>query len=163
MSLNNLFIQVLIYLTVSIVISLCFNFVRKDSISLISKELLKVESVDQLSKESAEPSIKQINLDIAKKLFFEDILFVDARAEEYYSEGHIPNSICHDNIDTLFLKLERKIFFDDAFVVYCSDDHCGSSEELAISLQENGYSNIYVFKGGWKQWSESDLPFSKNE
>ena len=36
-------------------------------------------------------------------------------------------------------------------------------EELALVLQENGYSNIYVFKGGWKKWSDTDLPFNKNE
>ena len=163
MHLNSLFFQVFLYFIFSIFISLSFNFMRKDTVSLLSKELIKVDSVDELSKESSEPLIRQINLSIAKKLFFDNTLFVDARAQEYYDEGHIPNSICYDNIDTLFLKLEKKIFFDDAFVVYCSDDDCGSSEELALVLQENGYSNIYVFKGGWKQWSDSELPSNKNE
>lgn len=163
MRLNSLFFQVFLYIILSIFISLSFNFIRKDTVPLVSKELIKVESLDELSKESNEPLIRQINLDIAKNLFFDNILFVDARAEEYYNEGHIANSICYDNIDTLFLKLEEKIFFNDAFVVYCSDDDCGSSEELALTLQENGYSNIYVFKGGWKKWSDSGLPSNKNE
>ena len=163
MQINSLFYQVFLYFILSIFISLSFNFIRKDTVSLISKELIKVESLDQLSKAADEPLIRQINLNISKKLFFDNILFVDARAEEYYNEGHIPNSICYDNIDTLFLKLEEKISFDDGFVVYCSDDDCGSSEELALTLQENGYSSIYVFKGGWKKWSDTDLPFNKNE
>ena len=131
---------------------------RKDTVSLLSKELIKVDSVDELSKESSEPLIRQINLSIAKKLFFDNTLFVDARAQEYYDEGHIPNSICYDNIDTLFLKLEKKIFFDDAFVVYCSDDDCGSSEELSYQLYDQGFESIYLFKGGWKQWTENKLP-----
>ena len=163
MRLNSLFFQVFLYIILSIFISLSFNFIRKDTVSFVSKELIKVESLDELSKESNEPLIRQISLNIAKNLFFDNTLFVDARAEEYYNEGHIPNSICYDNIDTLFLKLEEKIFFNDAFVVYCSDDDCGSSEELALTLQENGYSNIYVFKGGWKKWSDSGLPSNKNE
>ena len=163
MRLNSLFFQVFLFIILSIFISLSFNFIRKDTVPFVSKELIKVESLDELSKESNEPLIREINLDIAKNLFFDKILFVDARAEEYYNEGHIPNSICYDNIDTLFLKLEEKIFFNDAFVVYCSDDDCGSSEELALTLQENGYSNIYVFKGGWKKWSDSGLPSNKNE
>ena len=163
MRLDSLFIQVFLYSILSIFISLSFNFIRKDTVSFVSKELIKVETLDELSIESNEPLIRQISLNIAKNLFFDNILFVDARAEEYYNEGHIPNSICYDNIDTLFLKLEEKIFFNDAFVVYCSDDDCGSSEELALTLQENGYSNIYVFKGGWKKWSDSGLPSNENE
>ena len=135
MQINSLFYQVFLYFILSVFISLSFNFIRKDTVSLISKELIKVESLDQLSKAADESLIRQINLNIAKKLFFDNILFVDARAEEYYNEGHIPNSICYDNIDTLYLKLEEKIFFDDAFVVYCSDHDCGSSEELALTLQ----------------------------
>ena len=138
MQLNSLFFQAFLYFILSIFFSLSFNFIRKDTVSLISKELIKVESLDQLSKAADEPLIRQINLNIAEKLFFDNILFVDARAEEYYNDGHIPNSICYNNIDTLFLKLEEKIFFNDPFVVYCSDDDCGSSEELALTLQENG-------------------------
>ena len=53
---------------------------------------------------------------------------------------------------------ENLIAFDAGFVVYCSDDDCGSSEELAISLQEKGFANIFLFKGGWKLWTENDLP-----
>ena len=50
---------------------------------------------------------------------------------------------------------------DDPFVVYCSDDDCGSSEELSYELQSYGFTNILLFKGGWKQWQEANYPTSK--
>ena len=104
------------------------------------------------------PIIREISIDIAKNLFDQNMLFVDARSEEYYLEGHIPKAVCNDKLDTLIIKIEKQIAIDDGFVVYCSDDDCGSSEELAYSLQEQGFSNIYVFKGGWKQWIDNNLP-----
>ena len=58
----------------------------------------------------------------------------------------------------LITKMEEHISIDDGFIVYCSDDDCGSSEELAYLLQEQGFSNIYLFKGGWKQWVDNNLP-----
>ena len=58
--------------------------------------------------------------------------------------------------------IDNRIINNDFFVVYCSDDDCGSSEELAYQLSDQGYLNIYLFKGGWKQWTENSLPSSKN-
>jgi len=48
-------------------------------------------------------------------------------------------------------------------VVYCSDDDCGSSEELAYELQEIGFMNILVFKGGWKSWTEAGFEIETHE
>ena len=106
--------------------------------------------------------IIEISLEIAKDLFDKDILFIDARAEEYFLEGHIPGAICNDDFDQLINNIDNRIINNDFFVVYCSDDDCGSSEELAYQLFDQGYLNIYLFKGGWKQWTENSLPSSKN-
>ena len=48
-------------------------------------------------------------------------------------------------------------------MIYCSDDDCGSSEELAYELQDLGFSNILVFKGGWKSWTDAGLEIERNE
>ena len=48
-------------------------------------------------------------------------------------------------------------------MIYCSDDDCGSSEELAYELQDLGFSNILVFKGGWRSWTDSGFEIEKNE
>ena len=52
-------------------------------------------------------------------------------------------------------KIDSLVGLDRPFVIYCSDDDCGSSEDLAYNLQDWGFTNILVFKGGWKMWTES--------
>ena len=153
--------QIYLYIIVSTIFSISLNVFRSDPLSLIAQDLVMVESVEELSND-VNQGIKEINLEIARDLFEKNILFIDARAEEYYLEGHIPGAICNDNFDQLINDIDSRIINNDFFVVYCSDDDCGSSEELAYQLFDQGYLNIYLFKGGWKQWIENSLPSSKH-
>ena len=155
--------QIYFYLAISIIISFIINWSRSDSLQLIAQPITKVENIDQIRDNISDPIIREIDIIIAERLFQKKTLFVDARLKEYYLEGHIPNSICNDNLDSLINNIEEYISIDDGFVVYCSDDDCGSSEELAYSLQEQGFLNIYLFKGGWKQWIDNNLPFDISE
>ena len=160
MNSSNPFHQVCIFVFISLIISVSFNFLRSDTISFISRDLDRVDSLDQLNS-SDDQGIKEVSLKIVKELFEKNILFVDARAEEYYLNGHIPGAICSDNFDSLLVAIESKIKNDSFFVVYCSDDECGSSEELSYQLLDEGFTNIYLFKGGWKQWIENKMAIEK--
>ena len=86
-----------------------------------------------------------------------------ARAEEYLESGFIPGAIANDDIDILSDDIASSIGYDKSFVIYCSDDECGSSEDLAYTLQEFGFYDILVFKGGWKTWTEAGLEVEFNE
>jgi len=119
------------------------------------KILTEMENIDDTI---LEPSIKVIDINLAKVLFENKVLFVDARSEEYYLEGHIPNAICNDNFDSLVFNIENMLGMQDAFVVYCSDDDCGSSEDLSYELQSYGFNNILLFKGGWQEWQDAKMP-----
>ena len=150
--------QIYFYLAISFIISFVINLSRTDTLPIIAVPLKKIEDIGQINEKMSNPIIREISIDIAKNLFDQNMLFVDARSEEYYLEGHIPKAVCNDNLDSLITKIEKQVAIDDAFVVYCSDDNCGSSEELAYLLQEQGFSNIYLFNGGWKQWVDNNLP-----
>ena len=150
--------QIYFYLTISFITSFVINLSRTNTLPIIADSLRKIEHIEQINEKMANPIIREISIDIAKELFDQNMLFVDARSEEYYIEGHIPKAVCNDNLDLLITKMEQHISIDDGFIVYCSDDDCGSSEELAYLLQEQGFSNIYLFKGGWKQWVDNNLP-----
>ena len=150
--------QIYIYITLSLLISFCVNILRTESLPFIAVPLEKIEDITQIENSSLQPQIREISIDVAEKLFSDSILFIDARAEEYYFEGHIPNSICNDDFDSLVYQIEDFVTYNNGFVVYCSDDDCGSSEDLAYQLQDQGFTNIYLFKGGWKQWIENNLP-----
>ena len=149
--------QSYIYIALSLLISFCVNILRMESLPFVAIPLEKIEDITQIENSDIQPQIREITIDIAERLFSDSVLFIDARAEEYYFEGHIPNSICNDNFDSLIIQVEDKITYSDGFVVYCSDDDCGSSEDLAYQLQDQGFTNIYLFKGGWKQWMENNL------
>ena len=161
MNLSSSIHQIYIYIILSIIFSISLNIFRSDSLSLIAQDLVMVESVEELNND-LNKGIVEISLEIAIDLFEKDILFIDARAEEYFLDGHIPGAICNDDFDQLINDIDNRIINNDFFVVYCSDDDCGSSEELAYQLFDQGYLNIYLFKGGWKQWTENNLPSSKH-
>ena len=153
--------QIYFFLIISLTLSITVNLFRPKPILYIAKSLEMIKDIDQISKNESNPMIRTIDIEIAKTLFENNTLFVDARAEEYFENGHIPNAICNDDINLLIEKIDSRIQVDEGFIVYCSDDDCGSSEELAYKLQEQGFMSIYVFKGGWKQWTNNNLPVSR--
>ena len=160
---HNLYVQVAFIIFASVFTSLLFNQLRNKSLPFVKAKVEVVSSLPSLKAKSSGSQITGIDLELAKKLFEENTLFVDARAEEFYNEGHIPNAICFDDFDLLVEKLENTIGMDDQFIVYCSDSDCGSSEDLSYELQSYGYNNILLFKGGWKEWTDANLIQAKYE
>ncbi len=160
---HNLYVQVAFIVFASVFTSLLFNQLRNKSLPFLRAKVEVVSSLPSLKAKSSGSQITGIDLELAKELFEKNTLFVDARAEEFYNEGHIPNAICFDDFDLLVEKLENTIGLDDQFIVYCSDSDCGSSEDLSYELQSYGYNNILLFKGGWKEWTDANLIQAKYE
>ena len=140
-----------------------FNTLRDGGIAWLAKPMEKINSTNDIELNIDIPSIREINLETAMNLQQNGTLFVDARSEEYLEDGFIPGAINNDDTDALSDEIATLIGFDKGFVIYCSDDDCGSSEDLAYDLQEYGVNNILVFRGGWKTWSESGLGIEYNE
>ena len=155
--------QLLVYLVGSIVIGSLVNTIRTDGVPWLAKPIdLLINTEDAISVLS-EPSIREIDLDLARSLHRDGILFLDARAEEYLADGMIPGAIANDEVELVAAQIEYLIGMEKAFIIYCSDDDCGSSEELAYELQDMGFNNILVFKGGWKTWTDAGLEIEKDE
>jgi rhodanese-related sulfurtransferase len=98
----------------------------------------------------------------AKKKWDEGVTFVDARATDLYLyEGHIAGAISLPvlEFDSVFpLVKDRLPSPDEEIVCYCSGFGCEESTELARRLTEAGYRSVYVYEGGWPEWSEANLP-----
>ena len=122
-----------------------------------------VKNVNDVLLTLSEPEIREIDLEMAKSLHETGLLFVDARSEEYLPAGMIPGAIANDDVELLSEQIEHLIGYEKGFVVYCSDDDCGSSKELAYDLQDFGFMNIFVFKGGWKSWTDAGLKIETHE
>ena len=153
--------EIILYIFSSIIIGLSFNLGRSwvdgAGISLLAEELKIVSDSEQAFAILSDPRVSIIDLQSAIEFHEKEILFVDARAEEYLYEGVIPGAISNDDIEVLSDEISDLIGYDKGFVVYCSDDDCGSSEDLAYELQERGFMNIFVFKGGWKEWTDAKM------
>ena len=153
------FNQVVFFVVISIFLSFSSNLVRKDSIPLLAKKLEITEDIDLDSDES---TLLAISLDKAKDFFENGVLFIDARDEVYYNDGHIKNAIKNVFLMELIFNIEDKQTKEDPIVVYCGDPGCGDSEDLAYDLQNEGFKKLFVFKGGWLEWSAANYPAGRS-
>ena len=82
-------------------------------------------------------------------------IFVDVRGESDYTKGHIADSI---NLPASTL-LEGALTMKDKQkpVIVVSANGQGTLP-LTKQLQENGFSEVYILKGGIQTWQEAKLP-----
>jgi rhodanese-related sulfurtransferase len=88
------------------------------------------------------------------------ILF-EALDRKYYDVGHIPTAkvLPPAEIDAV---VQAQVADKDApIVVYCSSDTCRNSHQAAARLVSQGYSNVAVYPGGKKDWSDAGLKLEK--
>ena len=147
--------QTVFLLFLSCIIGFSSNLFSSNSIPWIAPELTIVEAIDTTSDEAV---LVAISLEQAKTFFDDDILFVDARDDGYYEAGHIQGAMKNSFLMELSFNIEERQGKNVPLVVYCGDPGCGDSEQLAYDLKELGFTKLYVFKGGWLEWSGADYP-----
>ena len=90
------------------------------------------------------------------------IVFIDARDEEHYQQGHIPGAYEFDPyrpekyFDTVLPVCQKA----EQVVVYCNGGDCDDSESAAILLRDVGISNqkLFIFGGGITEWTANNQP-----
>ena len=155
MDYRNPIIQAGILVIISSLIGIVGNAASSNSIPLLAK---KLEQASELELSSQDPVLLTISLEQAKSFFEKDILFLDARDEVYYEQGHIKGAMKNIFLMELIFNIESIQSKSDPLVVYCGDPGCGDSEDLAYDLQDYGFKKLYVFKGGWLEWSAAGYP-----
>ncbi len=88
---------------------------------------------------------------------------VDALSAESYAAGHIKGSISAPSDEIQGMAAQRFPDKRARIVVYCASFQCGASTAAATALRKLGYSNVYDFKGGLKQWRELGGPIEVSE
>ncbi|MFZ5569652.1 MAG: rhodanese-like domain-containing protein [Thermodesulfobacteriota bacterium] len=142
-----------------IVIACCIavgvNHFRADGIPLVGDWSEETRFSD------AEGGSLVISLDQARRLFEEQTaLFVDARPESQYAEGHIQGalSIPWQEVDRYFDAAADRLADVNEIVTYCDGETCELSHELALFLKEMGFANVRVLVNGWTVWRQAGLP-----
>jgi len=154
--------QTVFLLLLSCIIGFGSNLVRADKIPWLAVELETVDSIE-LNADTNEPLLVAISLDQAKRLFDEGVMFLDARDDAYFVVGHIQGAMKNAFLMELIFNIEEHQTKSDPLVVYCGDPGCGDSEDLAYDLQDSGFTKLYVFKGGWLEWSKAAYPSESSE
>ena len=101
--------QLIIFIVSSIIVGFGLNFIKSlydgSGIPLIAKEIEVTSDVDEAFQILSEARVSEINLVTAKNFFDKQVLFVDARAEEYLTEGIIPGAVFSDDNEILSEKI----------------------------------------------------------
>lgn len=100
-------------------------------------------------------------VDQAKKLYDSgEYIFVDARSQEDYEEGHIKGALSlpagqfEEKIAAFLERYPPEI----SIVTYCSGRTCLDSHQLADNLLEFGYEKVNVFIDGFPGWKAEGHP-----
>jgi rhodanese-related sulfurtransferase len=81
----------------------------------------------------------------------------EALDRKYFDVGHIPTArvLPPAEIDSVVpAQVARK---DASIVLYCASDTCRNSHEAATHLAERGYTNVAVYSGGKRDWTDAGL------
>lgn len=83
---------------------------------------------------------------------------VEALPEKYYQAEHLPGAINipHDQIQANAASLIPDK--NEQVVVYCANAECKNSHMAAETLRKLGYSSVYEYTEGKKDWKEAGLP-----
>jgi rhodanese-related sulfurtransferase len=90
------------------------------------------------------------------------VVFIDARDESPYREGHIPGAYEFDpyHPDKYFAAILPICRAAEQIVIYCNGGDCDDSETAAILLRDIGIANqkLFVYGGGITEWTDDGLP-----
>jgi rhodanese-related sulfurtransferase len=160
--------QALIIVVISAVIGGFLNLIRTDRIPWISTpaSLMFVDPSNPIPPDSLKNTAvvrpKGILKDGLLEILGKQGVIIDSRLPQYYKEGHITGAvnIPFEEIDDYVTKL-TKIPQDTMAVLYCDGVDCDLAYDLAIYMITVGYTSVYVYSGGWEEWSIAALPVTK--
>jgi len=91
----------------------------------------------------------------------EKFTLVDTREDLEWANGHVPGAI-HLGKGVIERDIERAVPDRNAPVVL----YCGGGFRSALAadnLQKMGYTNVISMDGGWRGWTESGYPVTKDQ
>jgi len=111
--------------------------------------------------DDAKSRVRQCNVqDVKRKLEAgEKFHLVDVREESEWAAGHLPQAV-HVGKGIIERDIETKIPDHDAEIIL----YCGGGFRSALSadnLQKMGYTKVISMDGGYRGWTEANLPVKK--
>jgi rhodanese-related sulfurtransferase len=90
------------------------------------------------------------------------LMFIDARDEDEYHQGHIPGAyeFYHYYPDKYLAEVLTPCQLAEQIIVYCAGGDCDDSESAALCLRDHGVpaAKLFVYGGGMTNWEAARLP-----
>jgi rhodanese-related sulfurtransferase len=154
--------QALLLLVLAISIALVVNQFSPVGIALIGQWDQDKGVISAHAKDEIHDSRLVIdNIKIAKLSYDGGkTLFVDARSNDDYNEGHIKGAITLPvgEFDERVGNLLDNYSPDQSIITYCSGRTCEDSHRLAQMLIDLGYENVSIMIDGFPGWKENGYP-----
>jgi rhodanese-related sulfurtransferase len=88
-----------------------------------------------------------------------DMPIIDSRKKTEYVKGHIEGAVSILNTDMTEQDLQNVVQDKNAAILfYCNGVRCLRSTDAIRKAKSWGYTNLIWFRGGWKEWTEKQLP-----
>lgn len=101
----------------------------------------------------------EVSLDRVMSEWKGEVIWIDARTEEQFAEGHVPGARLLNEQgfhDQLFELLDVLQAADRPVVIYCSGERCAASRKIRDQLRlQFPLENVWVLRGGWPAWRAS--------
>jgi len=122
--------------------------------------IVNTSKADDLSPESVEGA-RTISTETAKLFFDKGYLFLDVRSLNDYRMGHISGAH-HLSVRSDFdeQKLSAIVKKDQPVVIYCNGTSCLGSSIAIEKAIEWGWTNIFYYREGIKDWNSKGYPVS---
>ena len=136
-------------------VGICVNYLRSDSIPVVGDW-----SVETSMAAATEDNLI-MPLPGAAKLFSAQLaVFIDARDEQDYADGHIKGalSLPWDDVSKRFSEIAGDIPSGTMIITYCDGEGCHLSYDLAVFLRDKGFKNVRELVNGWTVWRDANLP-----
>ncbi len=92
----------------------------------------------------------------------ENIHLVEVLSEQEYERIHIAGA-GHIQFGKIAEEAKSRFKKDDQIVVYCADRDCKASPRAAEKLDAFGFTNVFDYEAGKKDWIEAGYPVEGNE
>ncbi|MFO7971768.1 MAG: rhodanese-like domain-containing protein [Desulfobacterales bacterium] len=144
----------------AVLIGIGFNQLGSNGIPIIGDWSVETRFSDI----SGQPLV--MDLEQAVQLFEQnEALFVDARPENLYFQGHIRGalSLPLEEVNRYFAEVADKLDVSKPIITYCDGETCDLSHELTLFLKEMGFEDVHVLVNGWTVWQQAGLPTEAGE
>jgi rhodanese-related sulfurtransferase len=148
--------EIIILVGVSVILALVVNTLSPRGIALVGKW----DTANLVGDTAGQLKIIE-SVALAKSIFDKgDALYVDARSQNDYENGHIPGAV---SLPMGQFEAEIEFFLnryppEQPIVTYCSGRTCEDSHILAQALSDVGFINVRIFIDGFPSWEAQGYP-----